>query len=44
MFMFRVYFLTTLDIYKAYFEEPSHMDTETKSWILLVWNYCVYTP
>ena len=42
MYLFKVSFLITLDIYKAYFK--SHMDTETRSFIFFVRNYCICTP
>ena len=46
MYFFRVSFLTNLDIYKSYFQEPSHTDTdtETKRLIFSVWSYCICTP
>ena len=43
-YLFRVSFLTTLDIYKAYFKSLHNRDTKTKSLIFSVRSYCVCTP
>ena len=43
MYLFRVSFLTTLDIYKTYFKSRQHTDTETKRVIFSARSYCVCT-
>ena len=44
MYLFRVSFLTTLDIYKAYFRSRQHTDTKTKRFIFSARSYCVCMP